>query len=85
MDIVELYITKLAEIAAQAPDKRVGSNIQFNMSDFVMSAFSIFFLQSESWLSHQHRLENLFGNSNCQTFFNINKIPTDNQISHMLN
>jgi hypothetical protein len=37
-----------------------------------------------SFLDHQRRLENGHGRSNCQTLFDIPKIPTDNQIRDML-
>ena len=50
------------------------------MADIGLSAFSLFFMQSESFLSHQRRLEQGHGTSNCQTLFGMEKIPTDNPI-----
>jgi hypothetical protein len=41
-------------------------------------------MQSESFLSHQRRLEQGHGTSNCQTLFGMKKIPTDNYIRLML-
>jgi hypothetical protein len=49
-----------------------------------MAAFSAFFMQSPSFLDFQRRLENEDARSNCQTLFEIPKIPTDNQIRDML-
>ncbi|MDR1656930.1 MAG: hypothetical protein LBT47_05160 [Deltaproteobacteria bacterium] len=88
MDMVELNIAKLAEIASQASDQPLDQhsegNAQFKMSDFLMSAFSIFFMQSESWLSYQRRIKNNNGTSNSQTLFKIKNIPTDKQIGTIL-
>jgi hypothetical protein len=52
--------------------------------DFGLSAFSMFFMQSESFLSYQRALENGQKRSNCQTLFEIGKIPSDNYILSML-
>ena len=49
-----------------------------------MAAFSVFFMQSPSFLSHQRVLESGRGRSNCQTLFGMDKIPTDNHIRKML-
>ena len=54
------------------------------MSDIGMSAFSLFFMQSDSFLSFQRRLEQGHGDSNCRTLFGIEKIPTDNHIRVLL-
>ena len=50
------------------------------MADIGLSAFSLFFMQSESFLSHRKRLFEGHGTSNCQTLFGMEKIPTDNHI-----
>jgi hypothetical protein len=54
------------------------------MGDIGLSAFSLFFMQSESFLSHQRSLEEGRKTSNCQTLFGMAKIPTDNHIRAML-
>ncbi len=54
------------------------------MVDIGLSAFSLFFIQSESLLSYQRRLEQGYGTSNCHTQFGMKKIPTDNYIRLML-
>ena len=66
------------------PDKRRGTNSTYRVVDFGMAAFSAFFMQSPSFLDFQRRLENEHARSNCQTLFDIPKIPTDNQIRDML-
>lgn len=54
------------------------------MADIGLSAFSIFFMQSPSFLSHQRSFETGRGHSNCQTLFGMDKIPSDNHIRSML-
>ena len=66
------------------PDRRRGANTTYGIADFGMAAFSAFFMQSPSFLDHQRRLEDGHARSNCQTLFDIPKIPTDNQIRTML-
>ncbi|MFP5204329.1 MAG: hypothetical protein ACLGSH_03125 [Acidobacteriota bacterium] len=56
----------------------------YSMADIGLSAFSLFFMQSESFLSHQRRLEQGHGTSNCHTLFGMKKIPADNYIRPML-
>jgi hypothetical protein len=66
------------------PDKRRGLNTRYEICDIGMAAFSVFFMQSPSFLAHQQRLELGHGRSNCQTLFAISKIPSDNHIRDML-
>jgi hypothetical protein len=39
------------------PDKRHGSNTTYPMGDICMAGFSVFFLQSPSFLAHQRQFE----------------------------
>jgi hypothetical protein len=66
------------------PDKRTGANRQYSMETIGLSAFSVFFTQSPSFLSHQKVMEQNKGRSNAQTLFQIEKIPSDNHIRAML-
>ena len=54
------------------------------MADFGMAAFSVFFMQSPSFLAHQTRLEEGYGRSNCTALFGMTKIPCDSSIRSML-
>jgi hypothetical protein len=56
----------------------------YSMADIGLSAFSLFFMQSESFLSYQRSLEEGRKTSNCRTLFGMAKIPTDNHIRAML-
>ena len=66
------------------PDKRRGSNATYPMGDIGMAAFSVFFMQSPSFLAHQRQFEAGHGRSNCTSLFGIAKIPCDNHIRSML-
>jgi hypothetical protein len=54
------------------------------MADIGLAGFSMFFMQSESFLSYQRHLEQGHGRSNCQTLFGMERIPTDHHIRSML-
>jgi hypothetical protein len=54
------------------------------MADIGLSAFSLFFMGSPSFLAHQRALAEGRGRSNCQTLFGMSAIPTDNYIRLML-
>jgi hypothetical protein len=82
--IIETLISSFRKVCDRFPDKRTGSNIRYGMGDIGMTAFSVFFMQSPSFLSAQRALETGRGQSNCQTLFGIDKIPTDNHIRDML-
>jgi hypothetical protein len=66
------------------PDKRRGINTTYPMSAIGMAAFSVFFMQSPSFLAHQRQFEEGHGHSNCTSLFGISKIPSDNHIRDML-
>ena len=65
-------------------DKRRGMNATYSIGDIGMAAFSVFFMQSPSFLAHQRQLEEGHGRSNCASPFGIAKIPSDNHIRDML-
>jgi hypothetical protein len=83
---VEGLIAELREVCADLPDRRTGPSRDdaYTMTDIGLSAFSIFFMGSPSFLAHQRALEEGHGRSNCQTLFGMTAIPTDNYIRLML-
>jgi len=83
MEIFQGLLSGLRAVCAVFPDGRRGA-VDYSMADIGLSAFSLFFTQSESFLAHHRRLERGEGGSNCKTLFGINKIPTDNYIRLML-
>src|ERR1039458_5798923 len=86
MEILESLLEGLRTVCAGFTDGRRSPdpNVDYSMADIGLSAFSLFFMQSESFLSHQQRLEQGQGTSNCHTLFGMKKIPTDNYIRLML-
>lgn len=85
MNTLESLIADLRDVCAGLPDRRrdpAGS--AYSMADIGLSAFSLFFMGSPSFLAHQRRLAHGHGRSNCQTLFGIQDIPSDNYIRLML-
>src|SRR5450759_1281352 len=83
MLILDELLDGLRAACAAFPDKRKGGGV-YSMADIGLSAFSLFFMQSESFLSYQRSLEEGRKTSNCHTLFGMAKIPTDNHIRSML-
>ena len=79
MGILESLLAELRTVSGSFPDARREA-IDYPMADVIMTAFSLFFMQSESFLGYQRRLEVGQNDSNCRTLFGIAKIPTDNHI-----
>jgi hypothetical protein len=65
-------------------DPRKGKNTSYTMVDAALSAFSIFFMQSPSFLEYQRSLEQTHGKNNARTLFGVHDIPSDNQIRTLL-
>jgi len=66
------------------PDKRTGKNTRYGMEDAALSAFSVFFSQTPSFLAYQQMMEGRKGKSNAQSLFGVHKIPSDNHIRDLL-
>jgi hypothetical protein len=77
-------LDRLRQGCETLPDKRHGANQTYAMTDIGMAAFSVFFMQSPSFLEHQQRLRDGHGRSNCETLFGMSRIPSDNHIRAML-
>ncbi len=80
----ERLLDVLRQCCGSLPDHRRGSNTQFVMADFALAAFSVFFMQSPSFLQHRRQLAEGQGRSNCETLFGMTKIPGDSQVRAML-
>jgi hypothetical protein len=83
---VEHLIGELSEVCAALRDQRKSPRRDgdYTMADIGLSAFSIFFMASPSFLAHQRALKEGHGRSNCQTLFGMAAIPCDNDIRQML-
>src|SRR3954467_13419763 len=84
MEVLDTLIGCLRRRCAALPDRRTGANARYTMADIGLSAFSVFFLQSPSFLAYQRQLAEGHGRSNCQTLFGIEQIPTDSHIRALL-
>jgi len=84
--VLESLIAELKDVCAGLPDQRKGPRRdgEYTMADIGLSAFSVFFMGSPSFLGHQRALAEGHGRSNCQTLFGMTAIPTDAYIRQML-
>ncbi len=77
-------VGSLRQTLGALPDRRTGDNTQYSMEDIGLSAFSVFFTQSPSFLSAQKTLDKARGCSNARSLFQIGRIPSDNHIRQTL-
>lgn len=67
------------------PDARQGGNNQrYTMEDAALSAFSVFFTQSPSFLDYQVRMQQERGRNNATSLFGVHRIPCTQQICNLL-
>jgi hypothetical protein len=66
------------------PDKRIGKNIHYQLIDAALSAFSVFFTQTPSFLAYQRLMSDRTGMNNAQGLFGVHEIPSDNHIRDLL-
>ena len=77
-------IRRFGEVAGALPDARKGKNTRYTMADIALSAFSVFFTQSPSFLSFQKSMEEARGRNNARSLFAVENIPCDNHIRQTL-
>ena len=65
-------------------DPRKGQNTSYTMVDAALSAFSVFFTQSPSFLEYQRSLEQAQRRNNAKTLFGVHQTPSDNHIRTLL-
>ena len=68
-DIFQKSIDYLHERLSALPDRRIGDNSFISMKDIGLSAFSVFFTQSSSFLEHQKLLNKRTGRNNAKSLF----------------
>jgi hypothetical protein len=67
------------------PDHRKPNNNQrYTIADGALAAFSVFFMQSPSFLAHQRLLQRREGRNNARSLFQVTEIPSDPQIRNLL-
>lgn len=77
-------VDSFRQLLESLPDKRTGKNTRYGMEDAALSAFSVFFTQTPSFLAFQRTMEKSKGRSNAQTLFGVHQIPSDNHIRNLL-
>ena len=81
--VFKKFITSLKK-SEKFPDKRKGKNISISIEDIVLSAFSMFHMQSSSFLEFQRKMQKETGRNNTKSLFDIDRIASDNHIRDML-
>lgn len=75
----------LQESWRKLPDYRQpNNNTKYEVADAALSAYSVFLMQSPSFLAHQRDMQQRKGKDNAATLFGVRKIPSDNQIRNLL-
>ena len=83
-NIFSNFISFFRKKAKSFPDKRKGDNSTYKIEDISLSAFSIFYMQSPSFLQYQRNMESKEGKSNAQSLFGLDKVPSDNHIRDIM-
>lgn len=79
--IIEVMKSKLEEL----PDNRKPSNAtKYDVYDAVLSAFSVFFMQSPSFLSYEQDRKRERGKNNLENLFGVHETPSTNQIKNIV-
>ena len=68
----------------QLPDPRTGPHRIYEMADVALGAFSVFYMQSPSFLAHQKDMQSTKGRNNAQSLFGVDEVPSDPQIRNLL-
>src|SRR4051812_15910118 len=74
MEMLETLLHGVRSACAAFPDMRRGE-VTYCMADIGLSAFSLFFMQSGSFLAHQRALQDGRKMSNCQSLFGMTAVP----------
>ncbi len=77
-------IGELSDCFEKLPDYRQGVNTRYEIKDAAVSAFSVFFTQSPSFLASQRLLQKRQGKNNLFKLFGVGRIPTDTQTRNLL-
>jgi hypothetical protein len=75
----------LQQAIKEAKDPRKESNAKrYELKDIILGAFSVFYMQCESFLEHQRQMQSRKGKDNAQSIFGLEQIPTMLQIRNVL-
>jgi len=82
--LFDTIVGSFRQVLSSLPDKRTGKNTRYGMEDAALSAFSVFFTQTPSFLAYQRMMEGTKGQSNAQSLFGVHQTPSDNHIRDLL-
>jgi len=71
------HLQHLRQVLGGWPDRRTGDNTSYTMADIGLGAFSVFFTQCASFLARQKTMQQAQGQSNAQSLFHLETIPSD--------
>jgi hypothetical protein len=74
----------LRQSLEEVPEHRTGANTQYSIAEAGLGAFSVFYMQSPSFLAHQRDMQRKKGENNAQGLFGVAQIPSDGQIRNLL-
>ncbi len=77
-------IAYLRSVFQTFADPRTGKNRCYRIEDAALSAFSVFFMQSPSFLDYQRSMQEATGGNNAQSLFGVHEIPSDNHLRTLL-
>ena len=80
----ELISMLTAELEELPDGRKKGNNTKYTVEEALKSAFSVFFMQSPSFLDHQRLMRSQKGRDNTASLFDLENIPCDNQIRTLL-
>jgi hypothetical protein len=78
------HLGHLRQLLGRLPDCRTGDNTTYSLEDIGLGAFAVFFTQSPSFLDHQKTVQRAKGQSNAQSLFDLEQIPSANHIRDVL-
>ncbi len=83
--ILGKQLEKFEEIGSEIENKRrKGYDNQYEYGDAIKSGYGVFFFQHPSMLEYQERLKQKKQRSNMESVLKVNKIPSNNQITRLL-
>jgi hypothetical protein len=81
---INKLVDELRQVSSGFTDVRTGENSQYTVRDAAMSAVAVFFTQTPSFLAHQRDMALRKGQSNAESLFGLDQLPSDNQIRNLL-
>ena len=85
LGILKAQLEAFEAIGADIADnRREGYDKQYEYADAIKGAYGVFFFQHPSMLEYQERLKKKKERSNAETILQVKKIPSNNQITRLL-